>query len=249
MDANTMYMFFGMYMLVTLMGAIILFCFSDVILALKRKFIPKGCDVYIINPSRQMTHIYQVPKDGTFKIQNKTYIVNPNKIINLDEKTIDKVNKSLKERKAKIENLIAEFTIKCKEYEKQLADLKIKGDNNGVPELFAAKETLEQRIRGLKEDLDSGEEYFYHKKRATFFFIEGDPVPKNLFDNYSEVDCDIIDNLIASCLTKDPKSIQEWQKMVKSIKLWLYIAAGAGAIACLILINMQQKGIKCIGAV
>ena len=93
MDANTMMMFYGVYLVCTLMGAMILFSFQDIILSLKRKFNPKGCDVYVVNSSRQMLHVYQKPKDGTFKINNKTYIVNPKKIINLDEKTSEKVSK------------------------------------------------------------------------------------------------------------------------------------------------------------
>lgn len=249
MDANTMMMFYGVYLVCTLMGAMILFSFQDIILSLKRKFNPKGCDVYVVNSSRQMLHVYQKPKDGTFKINNKTYIVNPKKIINLDEKTSEKVSKSLKQRRNRIESLLTKLNDTLVTYDIELEAIKKAGTNNGMQELLSAKETVQQRIDSMKEDLESGEEYFYHKKRASFFYIEGDPVPKNLFDNYSELDCDIIDNLVMSALTKDPKSQKEFEKMVKGIKLWLYVAAGGAVVACLILINMQQKGIKCLGVV
>ena len=249
MDINTMYIFFGLYIIVMFLGAIVLFCWTDVLLALKRKLKPRGCDVYITNPSRQMSHHYQVPKDGTFKVNNHTYIVNPKKIINLDEKIREKISKSLKERKAKINELIGEFKKSIENCQIQIDKLKTEKITSGLSELQATKETIQERINSLQEDLESGEEYFYHKKRATFFYIEGDPVPKNLFDYYSDVDCNIIDNLVMSALTKDPKSHKEFEKLVKGIKLWLYVAAGASIVACLILINMQQKGITCIGTV
>lgn len=249
MDVATTYMFLGAYVIVIFLGGIILFAFNDILLSIKRKFIPKGCDVFVINTSRQMNHYYQVPKDGTFKINNQTYIVNPKKIINLDEKISQKISKSLKERKNKIEGMIAKFNLTIQDYDKQIAELKEKNINTGLSEIHAAKETIQERINSLQQDLESGEEYFYHKKRASFFFIEGDPVPKNLFDYYSEVDCNIIDNLIVTALTKDPKSQKEFEKMIKGLKLWLYVAAGAGVIACLILINIQEKGVKCLGVI
>lgn len=250
MDQGTTITIITLYAVAVFCGGIVVLCMKDIIIALKRLFKPRGCDVYIINQSRQMLHLYSVPKDGRFIINEKTYITNPNKILNLDEKTSQKVSAGLKKRRENIELLIKSLDSKQNEYASQIKKLTDDKRTEGLSELNAAIETISQRINLLKEDLESGEEYFYHRKRATFFYIEGDPVPKNLFDNYSEVDCNIIDNLIASCLTADAKlTITEIKKLTNGIKLWLYISAGAGVVACLILIQLIQKGVKCIGAV
>lgn len=247
--AGNLTVFYSMYFIFVLFGSIILFTWKDIIISLKRKLKPKGCDVYIINNSRQMSHSYEIPKEGIFWINKKPYVTNPNKLMSIDEKVYANTKKKLQERKKQISNKILEFQKKLKSLEIELKNAESQQKTELINTINVMIENINQRITNLAEDLESGEEYFYSRKRASFFYIEGDPVPKNFFSEYSQLDCDIIDNVIASSLTKDPKAFKDFDATIKKLKLLLYVSAGASAIAVVLLFQIVQKGVACTSGV
>ena len=62
---------------------------KSIVMDFKRIIIKKGCDVYITNSNRNISHYYRVPKHDAFKIDGQTYITNPEKTLNLT--SVDKL--------------------------------------------------------------------------------------------------------------------------------------------------------------
>ena len=63
---------------VLVMGAVILIIAGrDMFYAFYRRIVPKGNDVFVANPNRQISHYYKKSKDGLFKIYVSMYLTNP----------------------------------------------------------------------------------------------------------------------------------------------------------------------------
>jgi len=196
------YIVFGFIMAATGVMFVLIIAGKDIMFAFKRFFNKKGCFVFIINSARFASLSFLTPKENSFRINNNIYATNPKKCLNIEEKYITtaekaKIKKSLDEREAKIlkkidwlkqkrEKIIGKFNLEALEESQKLELLKS----------VAPIDAEIKRLNSLLKDIDKSENYYY-KSKPCFFFIEGDPVPKDFFELYSEFDSKIIDNLAA----------------------------------------------------
>lgn len=193
---------FGLIILMTI-GIFILFVAGkDMLFAFKRFFNKKGSFVFIVNAVRFVGLYFLTPKENSFRINNNIYATNPKKCLNIETKYIttaeqEKITKSLEKKEAVINGIIGKlekkkqgiigmFNLDALE-EAQKLDLM-----NKVAPFDAEIARLKTKLK----DIDKSENYYFKSKPA-FFFIEGDPVPKDFFELYSEFDSKIIDNLAA----------------------------------------------------
>ncbi len=88
-----------------------------------RRMFPKGCDVYIINGNRQLSHFYRIPKDGVFRIAKKMYITNPDKIMSLSDDMKKEIAEKIVKKEKSFDKRIKEFEVKRKTAEEILAKL------------------------------------------------------------------------------------------------------------------------------
>lgn len=231
---NTAQLVYFIMSLTTLgaLGVIVLIIAGkDIFFALRRKFFPKGCDVFLANSNRQLTRRYLFPKDGAFKIKGRSYITNPDKVLSLGEQMRKDVNASLQSKHERLEKHIKAF----EERKKKISEL-IKTAEECKNESIAkrcASELVEltNKINLLKEKLRDNEEVYYFERRPAFLYIEGDPVPKNLFEWMTEMDCITLDNIVTRSLSQDPKQAKSIDNMWKAVKILLLVAAIAAAIA------------------
>lgn len=219
-------------MSLTTLGALVVVALiiagKDIFFALRRKFFSKGCDVFMANSNRQLNRMYLFPKDGTFKIKGKTYITNPDKVMSLGDQMKNDVNMSLKSKHERIEKQIKRFEEKIAE----LANMASEANNESLAKKYAsAIIELNNKINLLREKLKDNEEVYYFERRPAFLYIEGDPVPKNLFEWMTEMDCIALDNIVTRSLSQDPKQAKSIDKMWQAIKILLLVAAIGAAIA------------------
>ena len=111
--------------------------------------------------------------------------------------------------------------------------------------LYQLLEKLNQRISILKTKLDTREQLYYNQRRGAFFYIEGDPIPKDFHELYTEMDSIAIDNVIARSMTKDPKLVKNMEKEIKIIK-FLIIVTGICAAGALVLGILLKTDIQTI---
>lgn len=206
----------------------------------KARLFPKGAYVFMVNSNRQASQYYKQPEDGIFRIQNKTYITNPDKIMNLDEEMKRNVAGSIERRNKKIDNRIKVFQEKVEvalEQFRKLSDIPENSVQRGQLQSYILE--MKNRIHLLEKSKQGKVEMYYHKRRPTFFYIEGDPVPKDFHEMYTEMDSITIDNVIARSMTKDPKAVRDMEKQLKTMKFLLILAIGAAAAAAIIAISIK----------
>lgn len=231
---TTIYISMGMFMFIVLFIGLLVIAGKDILFAFKRRISPKGCDVFVINSNRQMSQYYKTPTDGIFMIQKKMYITNPDKLTSLSPEMLEKVKKSVQKKKEKMQLRILEFTEKMDKAQESLKLIPQTSENKAqIDQYNSYLHNLKQRIKVMESKLEEKEQLYYHKRRAAFFYIEGDPIPKDFHELYTEMDSIAIDNVIARSMTKDPKAVKDLEKELKMIKFLVIvsiIAAGAAAI-------------------
>ncbi len=92
---------------------------------------------------------------------------------------------------------------------------------------------------------------YYNQRRGAFFYIEGDPIPKDFHELYTEMDSIAIDNVIARSMTKDPKAVRNLEKELKTMKFMIIIAIIAAVAAAIIALTIKtdlQMIAKAVGA-
>ena len=214
----------------TMFGSVGIFVLSiagkDMFFAIKRWAIRKGSDIYLINKNRNVSYFYKVPKDDVFKIGGKSYITNPDKVTNLSEieklqvvDSITKTTEKFKERIKKVDEKIALLNTTMRTLTK---DSQKNTHIAEIARLNGIKDLYEQKLSARVQN------YFKDKRRA-FFYIEGDPVPKDMYEFYSEVDCQIMDNLVSRSISTPPE-LQD-NKDLKKLKLLVLLSVAAGGIA------------------
>ena len=77
---------------------------------------------------------------------------------------------------------------------------------------------LEIQIETLKSKLDKKTQNYFRLRRPVYFYIKGDPIPKDFFELYSEMDCIQLENIISRAQTKDPKSLKKLEADISLIK-------------------------------
>ena len=142
----------------------------DIILAFQRKFSQKGCEVYVAEPTRNITHYFLTPKDGVFKIENLPYVTNPEKTMNLAQKDRENVLDSLLKRRQKLKVRIDDYKAQIKVLEIQKT--KVELINSDDPNIMFINTQIE-RLKGILVTFESNltvknENYFANKKPCFF---------------------------------------------------------------------------------
>lgn len=233
---------FGMMILMTIMLLVLRIAGNDILFAFKRYFNKRGCFVFIINAARFADLYFLTPKENSFRINNNIYATNPKKCLNLETKYItvseqEKIRKSFEKKEAQINRIIEKLE---KRKQKIIGVFNLDAlDETQKLELMNKIAPIEAEITRLKaklKDIDKSENYYYKSKPA-FFFIEGDPVPKDFFELYSEFDSKIIDNLAARAATSSAGLVG--QKSFDMLKWAIIAAAIAAAIAAFLAFRNQ----------
>ena len=226
------YLILGIVTIIFLIVAIMMIAGKDIYFAICRRFIPKGCEVFIINNNRQISRHYKTAVEGIFKINGLMYVTNPDKILGLTDEMVKDIKISMQKSQNKIIEQIEELKLRRDFIIKQLNSLK------NVPEAVPYIQQLQlqdreiiERIRLLESKSKLKEQNFYFARRGAYFYIEGDPVPKNFFDLYTEMDSIQLENVIIRAQTKDPKAVANLEKQLIFIKKVVLIVAIASAIA------------------
>lgn len=216
---------------------------QDIKLAFKRRIFPRGNDVFIIDTNRVMQHHYLVPEKGVFNVEDDPYIANPNKLLSLDEVTKQRVIESIKKDKERRLKIALKLEAKAKKAEgKILALSNIKEPTDAhyqaLDQYKAYIEETKKRIGELRKDKADYQMYF-HRRRGVFVYIKGDPVPKNLYDWYTDLDATVLGNIIARSQTKDPKAVKNLEDWLKRNQIYIYVIMGGLAIAIFLIFRNQ----------
>ena len=236
------YIIFFVIMAMTGVIFVLMIAGKDMMFAFQRFFNKKGCFVFIVNSARFATLSFLTPKENSFRINNNIYATNPKKCLNIETKYIttkekEKIRATLTKKEEKLKNIIKTLEEKKNKYlggfnlsalaeEQRLEIMK------RVAPINAEIERLQTKIK----DMDKSENYYY-KTKPSFFFIEGDPVPKDFFELYSEFDSKIIDNLAARAATS--ASSLTGKKSFDLIKWACFAAAIGGCVAAFISFRNQ----------
>lgn len=233
----------------SILGGTLFFCLGLVILIIAGKSIffefyrrlsPKGVDVWIATSSRQISQHYRVPKDNEIRIKNKLYITNPDKLLSLSEPMKEEAIKSMKAKTKRIDQRIAKFQNKIDELDLQASKLSNVPENaQSILQIKTIKESVRQKIEKLKKVLEDKEELYYHRRRGAYFYIEGDPIPKDFYEWYTEMDSITIDNIIARSMTKDPKAMRNLEKEIKMMKFLIFLSIIAGAVSAILAVTLK----------
>jgi hypothetical protein len=206
------------FTLIVFVGAI---AGKDILMAFRRKFNPRGCEVHIVNTNRNISTHYKTPKDNMFRINDLPYVVNPDKAMGLTEKEKMMVMDSIARTEQSWQARIAEV-------ENKIAIIEGIAETKGLKEQIRAANLQEiERLKKIKGEFEkkliAREQNYYKDKRPAFFFIEGDPVPKDFYEFYSMLDCKMIDNIITGQISKPP--MPQELKDLSNIK-WIVIIVG-----------------------
>jgi len=199
---------------------------KDILMAFYRRFRTKGCDVFIANSNRNISHYYKVPKDNKFKIGGLPYVTNPEKTMNLSDADKDRIIDALKKREERLKQRITSLQRK-----KQVIDAQYKASTNPQQKfmLQAQSAQIEVHIKKFQSMLRVKQENYFKDRRPAFFYIEGDPVPKDFYEYYSEMDSKILDNLLSRAISQAPS--QKTEQDIKLLKMFLIGTIGAAVIA------------------
>jgi len=227
--------FFSFGMIILIMAG------KDIVYAIGRKLIPSSVDVYITNNSRMMNHYLKVPKEGIIRVKGQPYVVNPNKVIGLNEQEKTLVTKSIDKKTNRLKERLNHFIERRKGLENVLE--KVSKQENAESTQLQLKQEIEninQKMQIIASRLNARNQSYFYRRKPALFYIEGDPIPKDFFEYYTELDSIIIDNIVARAMTKDPRQSVNIEKYVKMLKWILLVAAGASAINLVMSLQLQN---------
>lgn len=241
------YIIFSVIMLMTMFILVWIIAGKEIIFAFKKFFNKKGCFTFIVNQSRFVSLYFLTPRELSFRINNNIYATNPQKCLNIETKYITKDEKAkIKESLEKQETKILKRIEWLKKRKEKLGKFNLaaleESQKVEVLKHLAPVEAEIKRLNSLLKNIDKSENYYY-KSKPCFFFIEGDPVPKDFFELYSEFDSKIIDNLAARAASSAANITG--QKSFDLMK-WLIIAAAAGACIAAFLAFRNQTMIQAL---
>lgn len=199
---------------------------KDILLAFKRKIFTRGCDVYVANPTRNISHYYKVPKNGIFRIDKLPYITNPEKTLNLSPIERKKVIDGLLNREIRLKGRIAEVNKKKRNLEIMHEQSK---DEKQKFFIMSQIKHFESVAKELEDKLRMKQENYFKDKRPAFFYIDGDPIPKDFYEYYSALDSKMVDNLVSRSISRPPD--EKSQGDINKMKLIVMVAMGAAILA------------------
>jgi len=82
--------------------------------------------------------------------------------------------------------------------------------------------------------------------RPAFFFLEGDPIPKDFNEYYSGVDSQIIDNIVNRAQLTVDFNAEKQQKDIATLKMIIYGIA-AGVAFCVFTLLKIQTALQAAG--
>ena len=235
MDAITqVYITFAIFVFFAFLVALYVIAGKDIRFAFMRRFRSKGADIFMLNPNRHVDRYYKIPdKEGNFKINGKTYITNPDKVGALGDKMKLKVEMSETKRKKRLHKRIQSFNKKKEAAEEK----RMNAQNSQKPnEMLIFKldehiQNIQEKIDFLKSKLDEKEQQYFMARRSVYFYIENDPVPKDMFEYLSEFDVIQLDNLVARALSKDKQVAKDMEQTLKKMLLYILIIGGIALLA------------------
>jgi hypothetical protein len=222
---GAMYATLGITMLFSIFGIVGFIAGKDIIFAFKRRFMPKGCTVYIVNTNRNISEYYLVPKKGVFTIDKLPYVTNPDKVLNLSNETKLKIVDSMLKHKEKLKKRIFNLISKKEQLQNTLDSIKNPSQKNVVMAKISSYESL---INELKTKLDAKLENYFKDRKPCFLYIEGDPVPKDIHEYISTMDNQILDNMVARKISEP-----DGKREVKTIEFMKMLVIGATIAAVL----------------
>jgi len=189
---------------------------KDIILAFRRRFQPKGCDIFIANTNRNISHYYRVPKNNAFQVGKVTYFTNPEKTLNLS----DEDKKAILSSKVKKQKRLQDRIDNLNTHKKQLdALIEKEKDERNKYQLQTQISHIDNLIVTLTRKQDQTVENYFKEKRPAFFYIEGEPIPKDFYEYYSNLDSKIVDNIVSRKITEAVQTRTE--KSIGETKLWI----------------------------
>jgi len=206
---------------------------KDIFFAIKRKVFYRGCDILIANKNKQFTRYYKVPKDNAFKILGHTYITNPDKVMSLGEQGRKDVNLSLQSKVERLDVSIKRVEEKIKKLDELIKLAAEANKQSQVDSYNSMRMNLKEKIEILKKKKEDKEEVYYFERRPMFLYVEGDPVPKDLFEWMTEMDNVSLDNIVSRSLSQDPKEKKDMDKLWGFVKIMLIVAAVGAAVAAI----------------
>lgn len=202
-----------------------------------RRMIPKGVDIFMVNSSRHVSHHYKVPKEGIFNIKGKIYITNPDKLMGLSDDMVEEAKLSVIRQNNKLQARIDDFKSQIELVKDEIKNTK--EDDPVILQLKAYLASLEEKKGMIEKSMEGKEQLYYNRQRGCFFFIEGDPIPKDFYELYTHMDSSAIDNVIARSMTKDPKAVKNMEKEIKLIKFLIILTLIAAAAAAILAVTLK----------
>jgi len=224
MELTTLlYMILGGVTLFGFLGVLMVIAGRDILFAFARRIFPRSCDVFIINQDRQISRYYRKAVDNVFTIEGKIYITNPNKLGALDDKMLKEVKQNMSLSLNKILKRIEKYEKKLGQIEKNIKALAPIPDNAPqIEQLRSQYAQLENTIELLNSKLKNREQSYYMARRGVYFYIEGDPIPKDFYELFTEMDSITLSNIISRAQTKDQNNLKTIEKELKMIKMLMY---------------------------
>ena len=203
---------------------------KDIYLAFRRWFSKKGCDIYLVNLTRTVSHYFMTPKDGVFRINKLPYVTNPEKALNLTEEEKKKVMDYMLKRTERLKGRILEMNVKVADLRQSLLTFKEDKQKHFINSQIEHYSSL---IKQFEDKLRTKQENYFKDKRPAFFYIYGDPIPKDFYEYYSALDSKMVDNLVSRSLSQPPSGVKQ-DAIIKQIKIFVLGAAIAAGIAAII---------------
>ncbi len=223
---GVMYLVLGLTFGLTFFIIVGMIAGKDILMAFKRWFDKKGCDVYVANTNRNISHYYLRPKEDVFKIKKLPYITNPDKTMNYTDETMLRIKDALINKEGRIKKRIEEYKKKQDGIQETYKSAK---NPQHKFQLKSQYEYFESLIIKLNNQLRIKQENYFKDKRPAFFYLEGDPIPKDFYEYMSPMDCKIVDNLVSRAKSQPPNKKQE--RDIDTIKMLVVGAAIAAAVA------------------
>jgi len=219
----------------------------DMVFAIYRYFQPRGCDIFITNSNRHVDRHYLMAKDGTFTIENETYLTNPHKLEGLSDEMKKTIEEKLSLKRRNIENNIIKWHDKRKILIKQIETAETIKENLPILEDFKLQLAhIDEAIATLNAKIKDREQSYFMQRRACYFYIKGDPIPKDLWEWRTDLDTAQLDNIILRAQTKDPKGVDILSKDIVFIKRFILFTLIGVAVAIFLSVKngsyIQQIG-------
>lgn len=221
-----MYVILGVVFGLTMFVIVMVVAGKDILMAFKRWIFKRGCDVYLANQTRTISHFYMVPKDGVFRIRDNPYITNPEKTMNLTDEERNRVMDYILKREKRIHDRITDVNEKISKLDSLLEISKSEKQKYFIKSQI---QNYKGVVKEYQDKLRLKQENYFKDKRPAFFYIEGDPIPKDFYEYYSALDSKMVDNLVSRSISQpaDKKADSD----VKLMKMLVIGAAIAAAVA------------------